>query len=139
MQIDHRLPDDALNPASCVFADIGVEGQLIAVEDQPAHDMVFQEAGVEVRDWNCKEQPKHSVPDFLYAGNLLEHDVCHGERLYQLHCVLHDLRPSRLKDPNRNKPRAYRSATASDSFASAVDSASAIHRFQNIMVNGVSS
>ena len=137
MQIDHRLPDDALNPAGCIFADIGVDGELIAMEDQPAHDMVLDLAGVEVRHWNCKEQPKHSVPDFLYASDILEIDVCDGERLHQRHCTaLHGLPPIG-KDPNVDECAHFQALVATDSLAGAVHQASVVHRHAYIMVNGV--
>lgn len=45
--------------------------------------------------------------------------------------------PPQVKDPNVYECAHIQALVAIESFASAVDSASAIHRFQYIMVNGV--
>ena len=73
--------------------------------------------------------------DACYPGS---ENVLDGNRFCERHSNLHVF-PQRYEDPNEDKCVQIQALVASGCFAVAVDSASAIHRHQNIMVNGVSS
>lgn len=137
MQVDHRLPHDALNARCGVLADIGIDAELVPVDYQAADDLEFDCSGVDIGGRHGQVEAQIAAPDFFDAAHFLEINIRHGERLHQRHCTaLHGLPPIG-KDPNVDECAHFQALVATDSLAGAVHQASVVHRHAYIMVNGV--